>query len=567
MSARRIWGSDRSSAPSNRLWIVSASALALSLSLVDAATAATLASAARNGDLSEVRELLDAGSAVNEAEPDGSTAVLWATYQSDIEMLTALIEAGADVNAANSLGVSPLLQAARTGDTAVIRILLDAGADREQAVRDGETPLMSAARAGSADAVRVLLERGSDPNATESFQGQTALMWAAAEGHADVVSVLLEGGADPDATAFLSELTQRSTRTDFPTGGFTAAMWAAREGYADVLKTLADAGADLNLVNGDGASAMSIAIVNDRFDFAASMLELGAVPDVSALYHAVLMRDATSDWLAKDGTRWRADYDNDLSALDLVRVLLEAGGDPNEFFEAQYHSTSMCCDTKERGTPFYRAAVAADVDALELLIEYGADVEWTPEPSAEGDGANGAPPAMGRREPRSPLAAAMNGGKGVGMAGGPGDIREGEAPPFREIANRNPADAMAVLLAAGADPNRGTGNESTLLHDAARARMIDVIEVLAEHGAELDALNGDGLTALDFAEGRRAEGAPAEESGGPPPGAPMQADDDRPTMEQVAAKLRELMEAAGVAIVEHGVIPTDDESAAESAGV
>jgi ankyrin repeat protein len=525
MSARRIWGSDRSSAPSNRLWIVSASALALSLSLVDAATAATLASAARNGDLSEVRELLDAGSAVNEAEPDGSTAVLWATYQSDIEMLTALIEAGADVNAANSLGVSPLLQAARTGDTAVIRILLDAGADREQAVRDGETPLMSAARAGSADAVRVLLERGSDPNATESFQGQTALMWAAAEGQADVVSVLLEGGADPDATAFLSELTQRSTRTDFPTGGFTAAMWAAREGYADVLKTLADAGADLNLVNGDGASAMSIAIVNDRFDFAASM------------------------------------------ALDLVRVLLEAGGDPNEFFEAQYHSTSMCCDTKERGTPFYRAAVAADVDALELLIEYGADVEWTPEPSAEGDGANGAPPAMGRREPRSPLAAAMNGGKGVGMAGGPGDIREGEAPPFREIANRNPADAMAVLLAAGADPNRGTGNESTLLHDAARARMIDVIEVLAEHGAELDALNGDGLTALDFAEGRRAEGAPAEESGGPPPGAPMQADDDRPTMEQVAAKLRELMEAAGVAIVEHGVIPTDDESAAESAGV
>jgi ankyrin repeat protein len=541
-----------------------ASSLALSLVLVDAATAATLASAARNGDLGEVRELLAAGSAVNEAEPDGSTAVLWAAYQSDTEMLAALVDAGADVNAANSMGVSPLLQAARTGDTNVIRVLLEAGADPELAVRDGETPLMAAARTGTVSAVSLLLEHGSDPNAAESYQGQTALMWAASEGHTDVVKVLLEAGADPDATAHVSDLSQRSMRTDFPTGGFTAAMWAAREGYADVLKTLADAGADLNLVNGDGASAMSIAIVNDRFDLAASMLGMGAAPDVSALYHAVLMRDATTDWLAKDGTRWRADYDNELTALDLIGVLLEAGGDPNEFFEAQYHSTSMCCDTKERGTPFYRAAVAADVAALELLIEHGADVEWTPEPQAEGDGPNGGPPGMGARAPRSPLAAAMNGGKGVGMAGGPGDIREGEDPPFREQANRDPADAMAVLLAAGADPNRATGNESTLLHDAARARMIDVIDVLAEHGAVLDALNGDGLSALDIAEGRRAEGS--EDSGGPsgPPGLPGQEPDDRPSMEQVAARLRELMQSAGVPIVEHGVVPEAEED--EEAG-
>ena len=96
--------------------------------------------------------------------------------------------------------------------------------------------------------------------------------------------------------------------------------------------------------------------------------------------------------------------------------------------------------------------------------------------------------------------------------------------------------------------------------------MIDVIDVLAEHGVVLDALNGDGLTALDIAEGRRAEGSEASRGpGGPPPGAPGQADDDRPTMEQVAAKLRELMESAGVPIVEHGVVPAanvDEEAGA-----
>jgi ankyrin repeat protein len=530
------------------------------------AAAADVAAAARNGDLEEIRDLLAAGVPVDEPERDGSTAALWAAYQSDLPMLAALIEAGADLDAANRLGVTPLLQAARTGDAAVVDALLAAGADLTAATRDGETPLMAAARAGSTETVGLLLARGSDPNAIENYQGQTALMWAAAEGHADIVRILLEADADPDLQARQSDLTDRSTRTDFPTGGFTAAMWAAREGHEDVLRTLADAGADFAVLNGDGASAMSIAVINDRFDLAARMLDMGAEPDISALYQAVLMRDATTDWLAKDGSKLRADYPNDLTALDLTRVLLEAGADPNALFSGQMHSTSMCCDTRENGTPFYRAAVAADVEALELLIEHGADVEWTPEPSADGP-PGGGPGGPGRGAPRSPLAAAMNGGKGVGMAGGPGDIREGEDPPFRETANRNPADAMAVLLQAGADPNREAGNGSTLLHEAARARVIDVIEVLASHGAELDALNGDGLTALDVAEGRRAEGdRPAPPSGGPPPGLLGESEDDRPSMEEVAAKLRELMLANGVAIVEHGVAPSDADAAEDDAG-
>jgi cytohesin len=532
-----------------------ATVFALTLALVDSAAAATtVAAAAREGDLNQVRELIAAGAAVNEPERDGSTAVLWAAYQSDPAMIEALIEAGADVNAPNGLGVTPLLQAARTGDAPVIQALLEGGADIAAATREGETPLMASARTGRIEAVSLLLEHGSDPNALESYQGQTALMWAAAEGHSDVVALLLEAGADPNASADVSDLTERSMRTDFPTGGFSAAMWAAREGYEDTLQVLADGGADFSLLNGDGASAMSIAIVNDRFDLAARMLAMGAPADVSSLYRAVEMRDATTDWLAKDGSRWRADYDNELNALDLTRVLLEAGADPNENFVGQNHSTSMCCDTVASGSPFFRAAIAADVEALKLLIEFGADVEWSPENIEDAPrGANG-------NVGKSALAVALNGGKGVGMAGGPGDIREGEDPPFREIANRNPVDAIAVLLDAGADPDRRSNNGSTLLHDAARGRNIEVIELLASHGAKLDAANDDGLTALDIAEGRRAEGSEAGPRGpGVPPGLLGPEPDDRPTLEQVAARLRELMEAAGTPIVEHGVVPSDDE--------
>jgi ankyrin repeat protein len=532
--------------------------MALTAAFADISAAATsVAAAARDGDIDQVRELITAGAAVNEPQGDGSTAALWAAYQSDPEMLQALIDAGADINAGNRLGVNPLLQAARTGDAPVIQVLLESGADLQAATREGETPLMAAARTGRIEAVSLLLGHGSDPNASESYQGQTALMWAASQGHADVVALLLEAGADPNASARVSELTERSMRTDFPTGGFTAAMWAAREGHEETLRVLAEGGADLGMVNGDAASAMSIAIVNDRFDLAARMLDMGAPADVSSLYRAVEMRDATTDWLAKDGSRWRADYANELTALDLTRVLLEAGADPNENFFGQNHSASMCCDTVASGSPFFRAAVAADVEALKLLIEFGADVDWTPEEIED------APRGANSNVGKTPLSVAMNGGKGVGMAGGPGDIREGEDPPFREIANREPIDAMTVLLEAGADPDRRLANGSTVLHDAARGRNLDAVELLASHGAELDALNEDGLTALDIAEGRRAEGGRGGGGGfgGPPPGLPGEQQDERPTLEQVAARLRELMEAAGTPIVEHGVMPSDDDSA------
>ena len=529
----------------------------------NADAAAQLARAAREGDFGAFQELLAAGAAVNEPENDGSTALLWSAYQGDAEMVRALIEAGADVNMANGLGVTPLLQAARSGDEPILRILLDSGADLATAILDGETPLMAAARTGNPAAVGLLIERGSDVNAVETIEGQSALMWAAAEGHAEAVRLLLAAGANPDTQAYVSELTERSVRTDFPTGGFTAAMFAAREGHEAVLRELVQAGADMTLTNGDGATALMMAVINDRFDLAASALEMGVKPDDGSLYYAVIMRDATTDWLAKDGSRWRADYPNELSALDMVRVLLEAGADPNRLFTGQMHSTSMCCDTRENGTPFYRAAVASDADSLRLLIEHGADVEWTPAPNpAGGRGGPPGPDGPGNDAGRSALVAAMSGGKGVGMAGGPGDIREGELPPFREPGNREPAAAVRVLLEGGADPNRATSGNSTLLHDAARARNLEVIRALADHGATLDALNGAGLTALDVAEGRRGEGGPGGGGGrgfGPfgggggggfgPPGAAAEG----PTNEDVAALLRELMEAKGVAIVEHGV--------------
>ena len=82
-----------------------------------------------------------------------------------------------------------------------------------------------------------------------------------------------------------------------------------------------------------------IAIYNDRFDVAATLIELGSDVNDGSLYVAVEMRDATTDQFAFDGSRRRPDNPNTRTALDLMRMLLERGADPNQRFQGQFHST------------------------------------------------------------------------------------------------------------------------------------------------------------------------------------------------------------------------------------
>ncbi len=492
--------------------------------------AANVAAAARDADVAEVRKLIAAGSDVNAREADGTTPLLWAAHQGAPELVELLIDAGADPNAANGFGVTPLLQASRYGDATTIAALLEGGADLEAATREGETPLMAAARAGSAPAVELLVGAGADVNAVEAIQEQSALMWAAAEGHVDVVDLLLDNGADPNLKARVSELTTRSTRTDYPSGGFTALMWAVRNGNEAVVRRLVEGGADLNLTNADGATAMMLAIVNDRFDLAATLVELGADANDGSLYHAVEMRDATTDWRARDGSRLRADHPNELTALDLAKVLLEAGADPDKPVAVQMHSTSMCCDPKANATPFYRAAVAADVEMLRLILPFDPDFTWVPTSIKTG------PRQPGDTGGKTALMVAMDGGKGVGMAGGPGDIREGTEPPWREVSNRSPVEAVKLLLEAGADPDAKTAAGDSALHLAAFAGKLAIVRALAEGGADLNLSDGAGKTALQVVSEQKPRP--------PPPTAGALVDSDRPAQPaEVAALLRELASA------------------------
>jgi ankyrin repeat protein len=495
-----------------------------------------LVEAARRGDAASVRALVLKKSNVNEQARDGSTALLWAVYHSDVAMARALVAAGANVNIANKYGVTPLIQAARTGDTPIIDALLKAGATVSMAHPDGETAVMAAARTGRVDAVKLLIEAGGNVNAV-TYQDETALMWAAAEGHADVITTLLAAGADANRKTRLNTLTERKN-SDHPTGGLTALMFAARNGHEGAVRALAAGGADLKATNGDGVTAMAIAVVNDRFDLAKTLLDLGSDPSDGSLYFAVDMHDATTDMRARDGSRLRADFDNKMTSLELIAALLDKGADPNKAFIGRLHNSTLCCDAEVNASPFYRAAVAADVEALKLLIAKGAQVEWSPS-EVKREPKPGAPAAAGpgRGNPnigRTPLMVAINGGRGAAFSAGPGFERLGP-PPFREPSNREPHEAVKVLLAAGANPNAKSPDGSTLLHQAVTARQVPIIRTLVAAGAKLDAVNKDNLTPLLVAE---------KPDPPPPPGNNSDARAYRPkrnTREEVIAALRELM--------------------------
>ncbi len=130
-----------------------------------------LMSAARDGDLEILQELLSIGKDVNEADLKGATLLMWAALASHLEAVKILLRGGADLDLADASGCTALMWAARAGKTEAVKLLLAEGASWATLTPTGQTAADMALEKGQLTAYQILrqwsLQRreGSTPQA------------------------------------------------------------------------------------------------------------------------------------------------------------------------------------------------------------------------------------------------------------------------------------------------------------------------------------------------------------------------------------------------------------------
>ena len=95
--------------------------------IASAATSAgaPLADAEARQEKATVSALLQQKADVNAAQPDGATALHWASHWDDLATADLLIRAGANVNAKNDYGATPLSLACMNGNSAMVEKIID----------------------------------------------------------------------------------------------------------------------------------------------------------------------------------------------------------------------------------------------------------------------------------------------------------------------------------------------------------------------------------------------------------------------------------------------------------
>jgi peptidoglycan/LPS O-acetylase OafA/YrhL len=109
------------------------------------ASASTIWTAARAGDLDDIERHLKSGVSANALDPDhGGTPMMWAAVAGRAEAVQRLIDRGADVNAVAADGGTALHGAAFLGHEKAVEALIRSGANLNVVNKDGSAPLDTA---------------------------------------------------------------------------------------------------------------------------------------------------------------------------------------------------------------------------------------------------------------------------------------------------------------------------------------------------------------------------------------------------------------------------------------
>jgi ankyrin repeat protein len=383
-----------------------------------------------------------------------------AAEKQDMGLVRTLLERGVDANSTQPDGATALHWAVHWNDIATAEVLIGEGANVNTVNRAGESPLWLACSNANTTMVQALLDARANVNAATQ-SGETPLMRCARSGRADAVKILLAHDAQVNAadkdhsqTALMWAVTEKRPEAvqaliegdaDIhlrSKEGFDALMLAVRAGHAMSTDLLIGAGADANEKGPQGMTPLLLAAVSGQQELGILLLDKGADANARDEYGASALHYAVARGISVlNGVH----YSDDASAL-------------------------------------FRPS---ELSLIEALLRHGANPNVQLEK---------APPV-----------------------GGPGTPATVGATPFLLAAASHDTTVMRMLVDAGANPKIRTAAGLTPLMVAAGAAHVrdltdaemqlalETVTFAVELGADIGAVNENGLTALHAAAANGAD--------------------------------------------------------------
>jgi ankyrin repeat protein len=490
---------------------------------------------AHRGHPEMLAALLAAGADPDQPESDGTRPLHHAARLADGAPAMMLLSAGATLDAVSADALTPLGVALQAGNGALAALLLDAGAAIEP---PGAVPALHAAVTtadDSVDGLRLLQLRRAD-FALRDGAGQTALMLAAAANHAAQVTALAGAGcpvaavdangrnalmlaAAAGAQRALHALAALAIPVAAVDAGGNSALHHAVSGRADreTVELLLGLGVPTALRNAEGLSAEELAYAHGRTDLARLLapessesepdaLGIGLAPPVGG--SAVLER---GDRLVQACALHRFDL-----ALSLIRqgglpqtvwveALLAAGDQLDRPLLDAMLAAGLRIDAMAHPSPQLLLARRLPCPARPLLVLLGAGASVDADDGGDtllalicGRAEDLAGVSGGDAPPIELLEAVLAAGPALGHRD-----RDGHLPLHYAIYHR-PVAWVQLLLERGADPNAPDRGGRSALHHAVVAPRPDreaLLRVLILAGGDpaqpaVDGSNAQGLAAM-----------------------------------------------------------------------
>ena len=376
-----------------------------------------------------------------------SDSILVAARVDDLAGVQALLDSGADVNAKDENDMTALHWTAEKGHEVVVYLLISEGADVNAKDENDMTALHWTAHKGHWEIAELLIAKGADVNG-KNENGWTPLHWAADRGRKEIAELLIASDAEVNAKAndgktpldMANGATADLLRTH---GGHSGSIHgAARGGDIEAVKDFLASGADMNAKDKNGRSALHWAASGGHEVVVYLLISEGA--DVNAKSENRLTP-----------LHYAADYGH----REIIELLLAKGADVN-------------AKDENRLTPLHYAAYGDHKEIVELLIAKGADVNAK------------------KKNGKTPLDMA---------SGATADLLRthgGHSGSIHVSARDGDLAGVQALLDIGADVNAKDEEGWTPLHYSARNGHEEIVELLISGGADVNVKDESEETAV-----------------------------------------------------------------------